>query len=44
MNPNPEEVLFELALEKPPEKRASFLGAIYAGYPAMRQCQGQTAG
>jgi hypothetical protein len=44
MNPSPEEALFALALEKPAEKRASFLEAICSGYAAMRQRQGQTAG
>jgi hypothetical protein len=39
MNPNREEPLFRLALEKPAEKRALFREAICARYPAMRQRQ-----
>jgi eukaryotic-like serine/threonine-protein kinase len=39
MNPNPnrEEVLFALALEKSAEKRAAFLDAMCDGNPALRQ-------
>lgn len=33
MNLNHDEALFALALEKPAEKRASFLKAICSGYP-----------
>jgi len=36
MNPNREEVLFALALEKPAEKRLAFLDAICAGDAALR--------
>ena len=36
MNPNREELLFQLALENPAEKRALFREAICAGYPALR--------
>lgn len=36
MNPNREEVLFALALEKPAEKRALLREAICAGCPALR--------
>jgi len=44
MNPNRQEVLFALALEKPAEKRAVFLGVMCEGDAASRQRQGQTAG
>ena len=37
MNPNREEVLFVLALEKPPEKRAVFLDVMCDGDQALRQ-------
>ena len=37
MNPSPEEALFALALAKPVEKRAGFLGAVCEGDPALRQ-------
>jgi eukaryotic-like serine/threonine-protein kinase len=37
MNPNREEVLFALALEKPAEKRAAFLEVMCEGDPALRQ-------
>ena len=37
MNPNREEALFALALEKPAEKRAAFLDAMCDGDPALRQ-------
>ncbi len=37
MNPNREEALFSLALEKPVEKRAAFLDAMCEGDPALRQ-------
>ena len=37
MNPNREEVLFALALEKPTEKRAAFLDVMCEGDPALRQ-------
>ena len=37
MNPNREEALFALALEKPAEKRAAFLDAICEGDAALRQ-------
>jgi eukaryotic-like serine/threonine-protein kinase len=36
MNPNRQEVLFELALGKPAEKRAAFLEATCEGDPALR--------
>ncbi len=44
MNPNREEVLFSLALEKPAEKCAVFLDVMCDGDTALRQRQGQTAG
>ena len=37
MNPNCEELLFQLALEKPAEKRAAFLDAMCEGDAALRQ-------
>ena len=37
MNPNREEALFALALEKPAEKRAAFLDVMCEGDPALRQ-------
>ena len=37
MNPNREEALFELALEKPPEKQTAFLDAICDGDAALRE-------
>jgi tetratricopeptide (TPR) repeat protein len=37
MNPNREEALFALALEKPAEKRAAFLDAMCEGDTALRQ-------
>ena len=37
MNPNREETLFALALEKPAEKRAAFLDVMCDGDPALRQ-------
>ncbi len=36
MNPNREEALFALALEKPAEKRAAFLDAMCDGDAALR--------
>ena len=36
MNPNREEFLFQMALEKPPEKRAAFLDAMCEGDAALR--------
>ena len=36
MNPAREEVLFELALEKPLEKRPAFLEAMCEGDPELR--------
>ncbi len=36
MNPNREEALFALALEKPADKRAAFLDREYAGDAALR--------
>jgi hypothetical protein len=36
MNPNREEALFALGLEKPPEKRALFREAVCADYPTLR--------
>jgi tRNA A-37 threonylcarbamoyl transferase component Bud32/tetratricopeptide (TPR) repeat protein len=36
MNPNREELLFELALEKPADKRAAFLDAMCEGDAALR--------
>ena len=37
MKPAREEVLFELALDKPADKRAAFLDAICEGDAALRQ-------
>ena len=37
MNPNREEVLFALALEKPAEKRPAFLDVMCEGNVALRQ-------
>jgi eukaryotic-like serine/threonine-protein kinase len=37
MNPNREEVLFALALEKPAAKRPAFLDAMCESDPALRQ-------
>jgi hypothetical protein len=37
MNPSPEEASFALALAKPVEKRAAFLGAVCEGDSALRQ-------
>src|SRR5208282_2063271 len=37
MNPNREEALFALALEKPADKRPAFLDAVCYGDPALRQ-------
>ena len=37
MNPDLEEALFALALEKPPEQRAAFLDAVCGGDPARRR-------
>ena len=37
MNPSREELLFQLALEKPAEKRAAFLDAMCEGDAALRQ-------
>jgi WD40 repeat protein/serine/threonine protein kinase len=37
MNPNREEALFALALEKPVDKRGAFLDAICEGDPSLRQ-------
>ncbi|MSU58721.1 MAG: tetratricopeptide repeat protein [Pedosphaera sp.] len=37
MNPNREEALFALALEKPADKRPAFLDAMCEGDPALRQ-------
>lgn len=37
MNPNREELLFQLALSKPAEKRAAWLDAECDGAPALRQ-------
>lgn len=36
MNPNREEALFALALEKPADKRAAFLDAVCGGDAALR--------
>jgi hypothetical protein len=44
MNPNREEVLFALVLEKPAEKGAAFPDVMCEGAAALRQRQGQTAG
>jgi hypothetical protein len=37
MNPNREELLFALALEKPPEKRAAFLDVVCERDSALRE-------
>ncbi len=37
MNPNREEAVFALALEKPAEKRSAFLDVMGEGDPAFRQ-------
>ena len=37
MNASPEEVLFQLAMAKPVEKRAAFLDAMCEGDAALRQ-------
>jgi hypothetical protein len=44
MNPNREEILFEMALKRPAENRAVFLDVMCDGDTALRQRQGQTAG
>jgi len=44
VNPTREEALFELALEKPADKRSAFLDAMCERDPALHQRQGQTAG
>lgn len=36
MNPDREEALFALALEKPVQKRSAFLDAVCDGDPALR--------